>query len=85
LQRVENEAGSFVFDPLRKQEAQNLLKSHLDGVGVFENGKSAGTWAPQGGRSTLHAVDFDVLTAIRAFRLLPPSSWSCGMMGLRRK
>jgi hypothetical protein len=49
LQRVENEAGSFVFDPLRKQEAQNLLKSHLDGVGVFENGKSAGTWAASAG------------------------------------
>lgn len=89
LQRIENEARSFVVDLLRKQEAENFLKSHLDGVGVFKNGKNAGaraagavggkadalivkalvketeTVAAQGGRSALHAVDFDVLTAIR--------------------
>ena len=89
LERIEKEAGGFVLDLARKQQAHDLHESDLNGIGVFEDGKDECGWAAAGavageadalvvkalmketeavaaqcGRSALHAIDLDVLTAI---------------------
>ena len=88
LQRVKKKAGGFVLDLVRDEQAHDLHKGDLDGVGVFEDGQNKSRDAPfaVGGefdgfvlkalvdetetiaaecwRSTLSAVDFQMLTAV---------------------
>jgi len=88
VQCVEKKTGGFVLDFAPEDKLHDLHDGHLNGIGVFEDGKNKGrgaaaaigveadtlvlialvketeTVAAQGGRSALHAVDFDVLTTI---------------------
>ena len=44
MQRIKKEAGGFVVDIVVEDQAHDLLKSHLDGVGVFEEGQDQSGW-----------------------------------------
>src|SRR5579864_3474791 len=48
LQGVEQEAGGFVVDLLRDEQAYDLHESDLDGVGVFEDGEDESGYAAAG-------------------------------------
>jgi len=50
LQGVKEEAGGFVLDFVRDEQTHDLHDGHLDGVGVFEDGKN------EGGRAATGAV-----------------------------